>query len=146
MTTERDTSGLLEDYKVPVKLKIAALWTSVMFCYVYGDIFVLQQPGHLQELIDGTVWYDGPLTQSLLLSFAISMSIPGAMIFLTLVLKPNISRWTNISLGVLFTAFTILIMVTAEAWAYYVYLGVVESLLTLLIVWYAWKWPRQPAA
>ena len=35
-----------------------------------------------------------------------------------------------------------------DAWKlgfhFYVYLGVVEALLTLLIVWYALTWPRQP--
>lgn len=27
----------LDDVPVPIKIKLAALWTSVMFCYVYGD-------------------------------------------------------------------------------------------------------------
>jgi hypothetical protein len=31
------------------------------------------------------------------------------------------------------------------AWAFYIFLGVVEVVLTALIVWYAWNWPRQEA-
>jgi hypothetical protein len=30
-----------------------------------------------------------------------------------------------------------------ETWAYYMFFGVVEIVLTLLIGWYAWKW-RNP--
>lgn len=144
MNSADKTASALEDFKVPVKLKISALWTTVMFCYVYGDIFVLQQPGHLQELIDGTVWYGGPLTQGLLLSFAIGMAIPSVMIFLTLALKPTINRWTNIVLGAICALGPILTM--RGAWHFYIFLGVIEVVLMLLIVWYAWKWPRQTAA
>jgi len=27
----------LQDVKVHVKAKLASLWTSLMFCYIYGD-------------------------------------------------------------------------------------------------------------
>jgi hypothetical protein len=30
---------LLSDLTVPVRLKLSALWVSVMLCYIYGDIF-----------------------------------------------------------------------------------------------------------
>jgi hypothetical protein len=29
------------------------------------------------------------------------------------------------------------------AWEFYVFLGVIEIVLTALIVWYAWKWPKR---
>jgi hypothetical protein len=35
----------LADAPVPVRLKLSALWASVMFCYVYGDYFDLFRPG-----------------------------------------------------------------------------------------------------
>ena len=31
----------LEDVTVPVKLKIAALWTATVFLFAYGDLFAL---------------------------------------------------------------------------------------------------------
>ncbi len=34
----------LEDFKVNVKIMLSALWTSVMFCYIYGDYFELYVP------------------------------------------------------------------------------------------------------
>ena len=32
-------SAIYEDTKVPARCKLAAMWTCVMFCYVYGDYF-----------------------------------------------------------------------------------------------------------
>jgi hypothetical protein len=69
------------------------------------------------------------------------MAIPGVMVFLSLVLKPNLYRWVNIILGVTYTA--IMLITMPGAWAFYIFLGIVEVALTLLIVWYAWSWPKQ---
>jgi hypothetical protein len=35
----RNASKSLEDIKVHTKIKISALWASVMFCYIYRDYF-----------------------------------------------------------------------------------------------------------
>ena len=43
----------LSDPKLPVKPKLSALWTSVMFCYIYADYFELFKPGKLQRMIAG---------------------------------------------------------------------------------------------
>ena len=32
---------MLDDFKVHTKIKLAALWASVMFCYIYADYFGL---------------------------------------------------------------------------------------------------------
>ena len=44
---------MLDDIKVHVKFKLFALWTSVMFCYIYGDYFELYQPGKLPAMLAG---------------------------------------------------------------------------------------------
>ena len=41
-----------EDIRVHVRLKPVALWSSLMFFYIYADYFQLWQPGHLQGLPD----------------------------------------------------------------------------------------------
>ena len=38
----------LEDIRIHVRLKLFALWSSLMFFYIYADYFQLWQPGHLQ--------------------------------------------------------------------------------------------------
>jgi hypothetical protein len=65
------------------------------------------------------------------------------MIFLSVALKPNLSRWLNIIFGVLYT---VIILITMWDWAFSIFRGIIEVILTALIVWYAWKWPKQEAA
>ena len=131
----------LDDVEVPVRLKLAALWTSVMFCYIYADYFDLYVPGKLRSMLEGRMGPLGATTQGVLLGTSILMAIPSVMIFLSVALRPRLNRWLNIVFGALFT---LIILVTMWAWAFYVFFGVVEVTLTGLVVWYAWRWPRHP--
>jgi hypothetical protein len=72
------------------------------------------------------------------------MAIPSVMVFLSLVLPPALNRWLNLALGVAYTA--IMLMTLRAAPAFYVFMGVIEVLLTLLIAWHAWAWPRRARA
>lgn len=134
----------LEDFKINVKFKLSALWISVMFCYIYGDFFTLFVPGHIQSLMDGKSGV-GETTPWKLLMFAILMTLPSVMVFLSLVLKPKVNRWTNISVGIFFTAIMVLVVATSiDNWMlFFIFSGVVEIVITSLIVWYAWRWPKQ---
>ncbi|HEY0380309.1 MAG TPA: DUF6326 family protein [Pyrinomonadaceae bacterium] len=134
----------LDDIKVHVKIKISALWASVMFCYIYGDYFWLYAPGKLRGMLEGKMVPLGPATQGVLFGTSVSMAIPAVMIFLSLALKANASRWLNIILGVVYTVFVLVTM--PGAWAFYIFLGSVDIALTALVVWYAWNWPRREAA
>ncbi len=135
----------MEDVKINVKIKLTALWAAVMFLYVYGDLLGFMKPGHLEELIAGKGVGGIQITQVVLLGIAILMAIPGVMVFLSLLLKPKVNRWANIILGILYTLVMLGTMLMPGAWAYYIFLGIVEIVLTLLIAWYAWKWPKQEA-
>ena len=130
----------LEDIKVPVKLKLSALWASLMFCYIYGDYFGLYQPGTLKSMLQGQMGPLGPTTQGVLLGTAILMAVPSAMVFLSLALTPRVNRWANVALGLAYCAIIVISM--PGAWAFYMFLGVIEAVLSLLITWYAWRWPR----
>ena len=124
-------------------MKLSALWTSVMFCYIYGDYFWLYAPGKLQEILAGRMEPLGRVTEGVLLGTTVSMTIPSLMIFLSLVLKRTPNRWLNVILGVAYSLFVLITM--QGAWAFYLFLGTVDIALTLLIVWYAWRWPVQGA-
>ena len=139
----KNSSTLLDDIKVHVKIKISSLWVSVMLCYIYGDYFGLYKPGVLQEMLAGKMGPLGPTTQLVLLGTSAMMALPSVMVFLSLVLKPRLNRWLNIILGAIYTVI-ILITMPGE-WVFYIFLGVIEIALTTLIVWYAWKWPTQEA-
>jgi hypothetical protein len=143
MDSMKKAPTVLADVKIHVKMKLSALWASVMFCYIYGDYFNLYKPGELQVMLQGRMKPFGPTTQGMLVGTAILMAIPSVMVFLSLALKPTPNRWVNIVLG---TIYTIIILITMPgAWAFYILLGVVEVVLTALIVWYAWNWPKQEA-
>jgi len=137
-------NNTLENPKINVKIKLAALWTSVMFLYAYADIqhFVLQ-PGSLDEIIKGTI-AGVEITSIFLVGAAVLMTIPSVMIFLSIALKPNLNRWINIIFGSIFTLLSVMTWVFPDGtWAYYIFYNVVESVLTSLVVWYAITWPKQ---
>ena len=129
------------DIKVHVRLKLFALWSSVMFFYIYGDYFELHQPGKLQDMLAGRMPF-GAISQGVLLGMAAVMVIPSLMPFLSLVLPVAVNRWMNIVFGAVYSV--IMIAVIRGGWHYYILFGLIEIILTVLIVWYAWTWPKQP--
>jgi hypothetical protein len=134
-------SGILDDVRIGVRLKIAALWIAMLFLFAYGDIFGFFNTGRIEEVIAGKV-SGMKITQGFLFAVSVYITVASVMIFLTLVLTPKVSRWTNIVLPALYIV-TIVASVIGESWAYFYFLSIVETALLLLIIWYAWTWPRQ---
>ncbi|HVF33953.1 MAG TPA: DUF6326 family protein [Candidatus Saccharimonadia bacterium] len=131
----------LEDTRVPVRFKLAALWTSLMFCYIYCDYFQLYVPGKLQDMLDGEMGL-GAVTQQMLVGTSVLMAVPSLMIILSMALPATFSRWLNVGAGLFYAAIMLLILV-GGAWAFYMLFATIEIILALLVVWYAWRWPRQ---
>jgi hypothetical protein len=132
----------LEDMKVNVKLKLSALWVTVMFLFAYVDILGRYEPGHIENIIAGEV-AGFQVNQAFILSALILMTIPSLMVFLSLALPAKANRWANIIVAI----FNIVVIVSSQflevPWAYYVFGSIVEVVLLALIVWYAWNWPTQ---
>ena len=128
---------MLENSKVNIKIKLAALWASALFCYLYGDYFQLYTPDKVNSLITGENNLDSPTK---LLIASIVMAIPSIMVGASIILKPKINRILNIIFGTLFTLMMIIIGIysTNEWYLFYVFLAFLESIITALIVWYAW--------
>lgn len=126
-----------------MKIKLSALWASVMFCYIYADYFGLYKPGKLQDILAGQFFGAGPTTQGVLLGASLMLAIPSLMIFLSVALPAKFDRWLNIVAGAVYTA---IILKTMWGWMFYVFYGVIEISLTALVVWYAWRWPKAPAS
>lgn len=133
----------LEEYQVPVKLKLSALWIVVMFIYVYVDIFGFYEPGSIESILDGKVW-DFDITQAWAFSALVLMTIPSLMIFLSLALKADWNRKLNIGVGVVYILVS-LGNAVGETWAYLIAGSIIEAILLGLVVWYAWSWPVAPA-
>lgn len=131
----------MTDFVINTKIKIAALWTSATFCYLYGDYFELYTPDKVNSLISGENVLNSP---AILFIASLIMVIPPIMITLSLFLKPGINKWLNIFFGSLFTIMMLLIAIgSLTPWySFYVFLAIVESILTAIIVWNAYKWPK----
>ncbi|MFW9977066.1 MAG: DUF6326 family protein [Candidatus Thorarchaeota archaeon] len=137
------SSKKLEDLKVNVKIKLSALWITLMFCYSYADVLGFYSPGNLAEILTGEI-AGVPLTQEMLLAMAVLMVIPIVMVFLSLMLMPKVNRPLNIVVGVVYIIVlgaTLLNTITG----YYIVLASIELLCLVLIVWFAFKWPREVA-
>ncbi|HNP07679.1 MAG TPA: DUF6326 family protein [Cyclobacteriaceae bacterium] len=140
MNTQKAPQNGLEDIKVSVQLKLAALWTSLMFIYIYVDYFHFYMPGMLEDILKGKV-YVFDITQGFLFAVSASMTIPALMVFLSVALPAKVNRWTNIIIATIFIPYT-LFNLAGEAWMHMVFTAVIEVILLCLIVYYAWKWPR----
>ena len=134
--------GTLEDRVVNVKVKLALLWVGLMFFYIYNDVFSLQQPGHLEELIEGEL-QGVEINQGILFGGAMLMALPSFMILLSLVLRARPNRMANVIVG----SFHIVLLVATQfvgqgdVWLYWRTMELFELLFLALIVWTAWTWP-----
>ena len=137
-------SGHLQEESIPVKGKLAALWTAVMFCYVYGDYFELYVPHKVQGLVTGDNMLDSPLK---LVAASIVAVLPGLMICGSVFLPARPNRVLNLVLGTAYTALMLLVgSLSLSTWrTFYVLLALLESVLTAVVVWQAWSWKRAEA-
>lgn len=133
---------VLEELRIPTQLKLAGLWATVMFMYIYVDIIGFFSPGVIEDILVGKV-YVFDITQTWMLLSVMLMTIPSLMVFLSLVLPAKANRYANIGLGAIYI-FIAMGTAAGEINAYYIFGSAVEVLLLIMIVWIAWKWPRVP--
>ena len=133
MNIEIKNETILEDVKINVKIVLAALWIAHFLLWTFGDMASL-----LQEFTE-------PVDNNLLLLVAVPLAIIQAlMIFFSLVGKAKLMRWVNMIMALVFLLFNVGFLVEAHVgWEYL--LGAAYLLFNGLIVWYAWKWPKQGA-
>ena len=133
---------MLENREVNIKIKLAALWASVTLCYLYGDYFELYTPDKVNSLITGENNLDSPIK---LFIASLILAISSVMVGASVILTPKINRILNIVFGIVFTLMMVGIGIfsTNEWYLFYVFLAFLESGITALIVWYAWKWPKE---
>ncbi len=110
-----------------------------MFLYVYGDLKTFYKPGIIEGILEGKAG-SIKITQAFLLGSAILMAIPVLMVVLSLTVAYPTIRWANIVLGILYSVVMIVTMLMSGTWAYYIFFGIVEVVLTATIAWTAWNW------
>ena len=120
------------DKKIDVKLKLSSLWITLVLIYIYADLFGFFLPDHLADF---------QVTQELLLGFMILMVLPSLMVFLSLTLKAEVNRLVNIIISILQIVFVLVGILDPNL--YFMFASTVETVILLLIIWYAWTWPIQ---
>jgi hypothetical protein len=142
MNTKKIIGMKLEDTKVNVRIKLSALWITLMLFYIYADILGFYTPGVIENVVSGEI--EGvQITDGFLLSMAIWMAIPSVMVFLSLTLKPNANRWLNIIAGFVSLIALVATFFVGEFSARYAFQAIIEGMLMVSIVWNAWKWPKR---
>lgn len=142
MNTNNETARNL----LRVRIILAVLWIAGMLSSLNGDTYRLSDPVALKSLLANT----GPIVVSsgLLLVMSIIFVVPIFMSVLTLTLKYPVSRWANRIIGILYAmvilAFWVLGFVLRSA-GYEIVWSTAQLVFALLLVWYAWKWPKQEA-
>ena len=131
----------MEEYRAPAKVKLAALWASTMFCYIYGDYFGLYVAGTLADMNHGSMGPLGHATPYVLTATSLMMAVPSLMVALSLLLPARICRWTCIVLGLFYTAIMAVSLPGSEP--FYKVLAVIEMALTLAIAVIAARWPSE---
>jgi hypothetical protein len=123
-------SDHLEDVKVSVKMVLSALWAAHFLLWTFGDMLALLQ--ETSESVD----------DELLLFVAVPLAmIQTSMILFSLVGKPKVMRWANIIAGLVFILFDLGYLSEANVgWEFL--LGIAYLLVAVLIIFYAWKWPK----
>ena len=132
-----------QDYWINPRIKIAALWASMLFIFAYVDLFSLYRADIRADIEAGEI-STFTIGQGFLLGATIYIIVPSLMLFLSLVLPVKTTRTANLVLTVLYVA-TIAGGAIGE-WNYYILGSLAEVLLLAGIAYYAWTWPKAAAA
>jgi hypothetical protein len=141
------------DSAIDTKLKLCALWTSILLCLIFSQYFALFTPGTFETL---RALRADPASRDSLMTSSLAITSPILMIFLSVVLPARFNRILNIVVGLIFVLIWALgaLMVSNLASAASVtlpltapkVLQIVSAAFGVLVIWYAWKWPRAPVA
>ena len=143
MDPKRNAARALEDAKVNVKIRLAALWVTLMLIYIYVDIFAFYRPGAVQDILAGNVWRF-EISQAWAVGSLLLMMIPGLMVLMSMILKAGVNRWVNIIVAALHIVVGIGTTI-GETWASYIVGHVVGIALLLIVIVTAVRWPRTEA-
>ena len=125
-----------------LKVKLAVLWLFLAVGFSAYCVLDFARPGVGEMKLGGE--YEGmPITEGLLLFFSLFWLIPLAMAFLSLTLKDSANRWANIILSIFLAAIYILDMIEGGLLLAQYLTEISMIVVVALIVWYAWKWPKQ---
>ncbi len=130
-----NATGGISEFK-DRQVRLSTLWIFASLNYIYADVFSLYfVPGVQEETAN--------MAAGAVLGFAVLMETAMVMVVLSRLLKHRANRWANIIVGAIHTAAVFFSLFGAKPPApFYVFFATVEIVCTLVIIGYAWKWPK----
>ena len=124
-----------------LKTRIAVLWIFMAVAMSAHSVLAFMEPGAMEEMAEELAAM-GP---GMMLFMALFWWVPLVMAFLSVTLKDSANRWTNIVVGIIFTLLNIWHLIGHIANPSAAQLLIIAStvVVTALIVWYAFRWPKQ---
>jgi predicted membrane channel-forming protein YqfA (hemolysin III family) len=122
------------------KTRISVLWLFMAVAMSAHSVL-----GFMERDIVEQMW-EMQMGAGMLVFMALFWLVPLTMAALSLTLKDSANRWANIVLGIVFTLLNLWHLVehvtTAPA-VHQILIIASTVVVTALIAWYAWKWPKQ---
>jgi len=129
-----------------LKIRISVLWLFMAVAMSAWMVLYLFESGVIEQIISGE-WQISAGTGAFL-ALALFWLVPLTMAFLSVTLKDFANRRANIILGIVFTGLNILHFIEGLMTVPSVHMILIVGstvVVAVLIVWYAWKWPKQEA-
>lgn len=128
-------ANVLDIPHVSVRARLAIMWVVIMFFYLYNDVFML-----LKSVRSGADASAQPPSEMTLLVYAMIITPAALMPLVCIVMRPRLVRWVNIVMGAAYFAVIVWTILPANTSWFYRYIGVVENVVTLVLIWTAWRW------
>jgi hypothetical protein len=126
-----------------LKVRISVLWIFMAVAMSAHSVLHFMEPGAIEEIQEMAM---GP---EMFLLMALFWWVPLVMAFLSVTLKDSVNRKANMIMGAVFTVLNIFHsmehLTTAPPTAHLLLIIGSTVAVTALIVWYAWKWPKEQA-
>lgn len=125
------------------KVRISVLWLFKIVADLASGMVALMEPGVIDMIRAGNI-YGEVLGPEVLFVLAVILLVPLVMAFLTLILEGSMNRWLNIIVGIVFAGLGIFSFADpAMHTGHGILMSIALFVAPVLIVWYAWKWPKK---
>jgi drug/metabolite transporter (DMT)-like permease len=123
------------------KTRIAVLWVFMAVAMSAHGLLVAMVPGGLEKATSEVE----SMGSGMLVFMALFWLVPLWLAFVSMTLKDSANRWVNFILGIIFTLLNIWHFTEHVAEPAVEQILIIGStvVVTALIAWFAWRWPKQ---
>ena len=134
----------MENLALKVRLAVLWLFVAVSLSAIVGAMFMV--PGVIDEVRGGEL-AGMEIGHELLLIMVITYFLgPLVMAVLSVSLKDSTNRWVNIIVGIVYTGYILIELISnimTVAYPYAILMDIAAIVAAALIAWQAYKWPKK---